>query len=120
MNIEFQRRGHPELRFGLKPGRHLLGVPPRNDAAATLGSIPVPTANGGLSEAPITALGIPDQGGAPYCVSHGWTSSTLGCQVRNGATAPKRGSRLWLMYFMHALEGDVSDFEGALEDVVAR
>ena len=51
MTAEFQRRGHPEKRFGYIPDRrHLMGLAPRKDAAKLLGSLPVPTVNGGSDE----------------------------------------------------------------------
>ena len=90
MSETFVKRGHPELGYGLKPGRHLLGVPPRRDATATLSPIPVPTTDCGLDEAPITALGIPDQEGAPYCVSHGWTGFGSASAARCATGRPPR------------------------------
>ena len=111
----FQRRGHPERRFGYIPdNRHLLGVPPRRDAAKLLGSVPVPTVNGGLDEAAVKAKGIVDQGGAPYCVGNAWADALSDCQQRNGVASPRLASRLFLMYYMHAIEGDVSVFDGAI------
>jgi len=116
MNAEsFQRRGHPEKRFGYRPDkRHLLGLPPRKDAAKLLGSTPVPTVNGGLDETAIKTLGIIDQGQAPYCVGNAWADALRDCQQRNGLASPRLASRLFLMYYMHALEGDVSGFDGAI------
>ncbi|HVZ89615.1 MAG TPA: hypothetical protein VHG72_21820 [Polyangia bacterium] len=114
MTGTFQRRGHPELKYGYKPGRHLLGVPPRKDAVTALSTVPVPTTDCGLDEDAIRALGILDQGPTPYCVSHGWTGAVRDCEQRNGNAAPQLGSRLWLMYFMHAIENDISGFDGAI------
>lgn len=115
MSEAFQRRGHPIAGYGYKPDkRHLLGVPPKKDAATVLAALPVPTVAGGLDEAAVKALGILDQGGAPFCVSHGWAGSTRACVQRNGNATPQLGSRLWLMYLMHAIEDDVSGFDGAI------
>lgn len=110
MTGDFQRRGK-----GYKPDRrHLLGVPPRRDASATLRGVPVPTTDCGLDEEAIRAAGILDQGGAPYCVSHGWTGAVRDCVQRNGNPRPQLGSRLWLMYLMHAIESDIAGFDGAI------
>jgi hypothetical protein len=111
----FQKRGHPEQGYGYKPdNRHLLGAPVRKDAAKLLGSVPVPTSDCGLDEDAIRALGILDQGGAPFCVSHGWSGALRDNQQRNGVASPRLASRLWLMYLMHAIEGDVGGFDGAI------
>jgi hypothetical protein len=113
--LEFQRRGHPEKGYGLKrDDRHLLGVPPRKDAVTVLSGVPVPTSDCGLDEDAIRAAGILDQGQAPYCVAHGWTGAVRDCEQRNGDPSPKLGSRLWLMYLMHAMEGDITAFDGAI------
>ena len=125
MNAEFQRRGHPEKRFGYIPDRrHLMGLAPRKDAAKLLGSLPVPTVNGGLDEPAVKALGLLDQGGAPYCVANAWADAIRDCQMRNGLASPRLLSRLWLMYMMHVEEGAVDQFDGAIvgdgADVVER
>lgn len=113
--MSFQRRGHPTLKYGYKPdNRHLLGVPPRKDAATALSSVPVPTTDCGLDEDAIRAAGILDQGSAPYCVGNGWAGAVRDCVQRNGNASPQIGSRLWLMYLMHAMEGDISGFDGAI------
>jgi hypothetical protein len=111
---DFQKRGHADKGYGYKADRrHLLGIPPRRDAEPTLSGIPVPTTDCGLDEDAIRAAGILDQGGSPYCVSHGWAGAVRDCAQRNGNPSPKLGSRLWLMYLMHAIEGDISGFDGA-------
>jgi hypothetical protein len=110
----FQRRGHAFAGLGYKPDRrHLLGIAPRRDAARLLGSLPVPTVPGGLDAATVRSLGILDQGGAPFCVSHGIAGAERDCQQRNGLAVPRLASRLWIMYLAHALEHDVAAFEGA-------
>jgi hypothetical protein len=116
MTEEFQRRGHPELGFGYKPDlRHkLFGLAPRKDAASLLGSLPVPKTNGGLGEPAVKAMGIEDQLGAPYCVANAWAHAIRDCQQRNGLASPRLLSRLWLMFMMHAEEGDISGFDGAI------
>lgn len=111
----FQRRGHAEKGYGYRPDkRHLLGIPPRKDAATVLSRLPVPTTDCGLDEAPILSLGILDQQGAPYCVGNAWPGAVRDCSQRNGNPSPQLGSRLWLMYMMHALEGDIGGFDGAI------
>lgn len=125
MNTEFQRRGHPEKRFGYIPdNRHLMGLPPRRDAAKLLGSVPVPTTDCGLDETAVKSLGILDQGGAPFCVANAWADALRDCQQRNGLAAPRLASRLFLMYMMHAEEGDIASFDGAIvgdgADVIER
>lgn len=121
----FQRRGHPEKRFGYIPDdRHLQGLPPRRDAQPLIGSMAVPTVNGGLNEAVVKAMGLLDQGGAPYCVANAWADAIRDCQQRNGLANPRLLSRLWLMYMMHAEEGAISSFDGAIvgdgADVIER
>jgi len=113
---EFHRRGHPEIGFGYKPDlRHrLFGLALRKDAAKLIGSLPVPKANGGLDETQVRKLSILDQGGAPYCVANAWADAIRDCQQRNGLASPRLLSRLWLMFMMHAEEGDVSGFDGAI------
>jgi hypothetical protein len=74
----------------------------------------VPTVNGGIDDATVISLGILDQGQAPYCVSHGWSGSTRLCELRNGLATPRLMSRLFLMYYMHAIENDVAGFDGAI------
>jgi hypothetical protein len=112
---EFQRRGHSEAGYGYKPDRrHLFGIAPKKDAAKLIGSLSVPTTAGGLDEDAIKALGILDQGGAPFCVSHGWAGAIRDCQQRNGVESPRLASRLFLMYYAHAIENDVAGFDGAI------
>jgi hypothetical protein len=125
MTVDFQRRGHSELRYGYKPDpRGVFGLPPRKDAAKLIGSLPVPTANGGLDEAAVKTLGILDQGGAPFCVANAWADALRDCQQRNGVASPRLASRLFLMYYMHAEEGDIDSFDGAIvgdgADVIER
>jgi hypothetical protein len=111
----FVKRGHPTAGYGYKADRrHLLGLAPSRDAASLLSSVPVPTVNGGIDDASVISLGILDQGGAPFCVSHGWAGSLRLCELRNGLATPRLGSRLWLMYLMHAIENDVDGFDGAI------
>lgn len=115
MTEGFQRRGHPEAGYGYKPDRrHLFGIAPKKDASTLLGSLPVPTTNAGLDEEAIKSLGILDQGGAPFCVSHGWAGALRDCQQRNGVVSPRLASRLFLMYYAHAIENDVASFDGAI------
>lgn len=114
--MSFERRGHAENGYGWKRDDRPLkfGLPPRRDAAPVLTGIPVPTTDCGLDEDAIRAAGIFDQGSAPYCVGNGWAGAVRDCVQRNGNASPQAGSRLWLMYFMHAIEGDISGFDGAI------
>jgi hypothetical protein len=109
----FQKRGHADgAGYGYKPDRrHLFGAPVKR--ADHLDSLPTPPDEGGLDEDAVRSLGILDQGGAPFCVSHGIAGAVRDCRQRNGVARPRLVSRLWIMYLAHAIEHDPTAFDGA-------
>jgi len=105
---------HAGRGLGYKPdGRHKLGLP-YPDAAPKLAALP---AAGSLGTMDIdAAVGeVVNQGGAPFCFANAPLQAIRALQVLNGASpVPELGSRLWVVYFAHALEHDVESFDGGI------
>lgn len=110
---DFKRRGGDGGgrggRFGYREDdRYLLGAPPRWKAFASVGVGELP-----VSDLSHLVVNVIDQGAAPFCFANAVAQAIRMCEVRNGEQSPLLPSRLALVYFTHAIEGDVHAFDGA-------
>lgn len=74
----------------------------------SVGAGPLPTSD--LSH---LVVDVRDQRMAPFCFAVAAAQALRMCDVRNGERSPLLPAALALVYFTHALEGDVNAFEGA-------
>lgn len=110
----FQRRGTSRhglraSRFGYRrDDRHLLGAAVRMKtfAPAPLGALPV-------SDLTPYVLSVLDQGQAPFCFAGAVAQALRMCDARKDIGGAVLPSRLALVYLAHAIEGDVTAFDGA-------
>jgi len=110
-NVGFVRRG--TLEHGEKASRYGYRHDDRETALRCMAT-PVKL----VGELPVSdltplVLSVLDQGAAPFCFAGAVAQALRMCDVKNGQPNPVLPSRLELVYFAHAIEGDPTAFDGA-------